>query len=243
MTNPSLSPSPFSRILLKLSGESLVGSHSHGVDPAAALEMAQMLAKLAATTQLSIVMGGGNWLRGNQDTLRSMARTPADQMGMLATIMNGLALQQALVQIGCRARLFTALECPTVAETFTLPAADAALRQGEICLLVGGTGHPYFTTDTAAALRACELKVDALCKATKVDGVYSADPMMDPAATKYSQIAYQEVLKQQLGFMDMTAITLCMQQKIPIYLFNMHRLGQPTLLQELKEGKSGSCVA
>ncbi len=234
---------PFSRILLKLSGESLLGTHSHGVDPAAALEMAHTLAGIASLTQLGVVMGGGNWLRANQDTLRTMARTPADQMGMLATIMNGLALQQALHQIGFRSRLFTALECPKIAETFTVRAADDALKLGEICLFVGGTGHPYFTTDTAAALRACELQVDALCKATKVDGIYSADPLLDKAAKKYSHIPFNEVLKQQLKVMDLTAITLCMQQKIPIYLFHMNRLNTDSLLQELKTGQCGSCIS
>lgn len=236
-------PQPFPRILLKLSGEALLGTHPHGVDPAAALEMARTLANLASRTQLGVVMGGGNWLRGNQDTLRTMARTPADQMGMLATVMNGLALQQALVQIGYPTRLFTALECPKIAETFTARVADHALKQGEICLFVGGTGHPYFTTDSAAALRSCELHVDALCKATKVDGIYSHDPILDPSAKKYSQISYNDVLKEQLKVMDLTAITLCMQQKIPIYLFHMNRLNSDSLLKELKEGRCGSCIS
>lgn len=247
-------PTPFSRILLKLSGESLLGAQSYGVDPAAALEMAKTLAHLsgrhtpsqatkAHPIQLGIVIGGGNWLRGNQGTVTSMARTPADQMGMLATLMNGLALQQALTQIACPARLFSALECPKVAESFTLRAATSAMQQGDICLFVGGTGHPYFTTDSAAALRACELQVDALCKATKVDGIYSADPIKYPSAQKYLEVSYKQVLKEQLGFMDMTAITLCMQQNIPIYLFNMNALTQSALVQELQEGRVGSCVS
>lgn len=234
----------FSRILLKLSGESLLGQHTHGVDPEAALTMAKTLALLAGpSTQLSVVMGGGNWLRGTQNTLRAMARTPADQMGMLATMMNGLALQQALAEIGRPARLFTALDCPKVAEPFTLRAANCALEQGELCLFVGGTGHPYFTTDTAAALRACELKVDALCKATKVDGVYSSDPLKDPKAIKRDHLSYKEVLKDSLGFMDATSITLCMQQNIPIYLFNMNMLTEHSLFQDLKKGLYGSCVS
>lgn len=237
-------PPSFSRILLKLSGESLLGQQNHGVDPEAALAMAKTLALLAGpSTQLSVVMGGGNWLRGTQNTLRAMARTPADQMGMLATMMNGLALQQALTEIGRPSRLFTALDCPKVAETFTLRAASHALEQGEICLFVGGTGHPYFTTDTAAALRASELKVDALCKATKVDGVYSSDPFKDPQAVKKDHLSYKEVLKDSLGFMDATAITLCMQQNIPIYIFNMNKLTEHSLFQDLKKCAYGSCVS
>ena len=239
-------PPAFSRILLKLSGESLLGAHSHGVDPTRALEMAKMLAALACQVELGVVIGGGNWLRGTQATLQTMERTPADQMGMLATIMNGLAIQQALAQLGHCARLFSAIDCPKVAESFTVREADLALQQKTICLFVAGTGHPYFTTDTAAALRSCELKVDALCKATKVDGVYSADPVKCPSAIKIPHLSYQEVIAQQLAFMDITAITLCMQQKIPIYLFNMHLLeahSLPSLLQDLKEGRCGSCVS
>lgn len=238
----------FSRLLLKVSGESLLGTHAHGVDPNAALEMAKTLALLAHPSssprkiELSVVIGGGNWLRGTQDALRAIKRTPADQMGMLATIMNGLALEQALLQIGCPTRLFTALACPQVAESFTVRAAHAALQEGSICLLVGGTGHPYFTTDSAAALRACELEVDALCKATKVDGIYSADPIKYPDAIRYAHLSYKDVLKEQLGFMDATAITLCMQQNIPIYLFHMQLLRTPHLFCDLKEGRCGSCV-
>lgn len=232
------------RILLKISGESLIGAHSHGVDLAAALKVAKMLKAFTDRhVHLSVVMGGGNWLRGTQDTLKGMERTPADQMGMLATIMNGLALEQALTQIGAKVHLFTALSCPQVAETFTVRAAKRAMEQGEICLFVGGTGNPYFTTDSAAALRSCELQVDALCKATKVDGLYSADPLKDKNAVRYPRLSYEEVLKQQLKVMDATAVTLCMQQNIPIYLFHMSALEDPALLTDLQAGHLGSCIS
>lgn len=174
--------------------------------------------------EIGIVLGGGNIFRGiQQGATWGLERTPADQIGMLATLINGIALQQALIKVGSDVRLMTALDCPAVAEKYQWEKAMRHLNKGRILLFAGGTGHPYFTTDTTAALRACEIKADILLKATtRVDGIYNKDPRKFQDAKKYDCITYKEVLEQQLGILDLSAITLCMSAHIPIRVFNFH---------------------
>lgn len=235
---------PYRRILLKLSGEALVGDQRTGIHPDACRRMAEDIQRLAAQkVQIGIVIGGGNIFRGLVGAAAGMARTPADQIGMLATLINGLALQQALVALGCPAVVLTALECPRVAETFTLSRAEKHLNEGHVCIFVGGTGNPYFTTDTAAALRASEIQADVLLKATKVDGVYSSDPFKDPTAKKYDTVTYSDFLAQNLEVMDATSIALCMKSQIPIVVFNMKQLTEPHLLTHLSQGKLGTEIS
>lgn len=235
---------PYQRILLKLSGEALVGDQRVGVNAAACLAMAKSIQQIASQgVQVGLVIGGGNIFRGLSTTAEGMARTPADQIGMLATLMNGIALQQSLEAIGCRAVVLTALECPRVAESFTLTRAMHYLNEGYVCIFVGGTGNPYFTTDTAAALRASEIQANALLKATKVDGVYDRDPLKDPTAVKYRTLTYSEVLAQKLEVMDATAIALCMKSQIPIVVFNMEHLAEPKLLTDLSQGRHGTQIS
>lgn len=234
---------PFRRILLKLSGESLVRDQGTGISSDACLSVAQVIKLIIAQgVQVGIVIGGGNIFRGLQGVAQGMARTPADQIGMLATIINGIALKQALESIGCPTALLTALECPRVAETFTLDRAKSHFDQGHSCLFVGGTGNPYFTTDTAAALRASEIGADAFLKATKVDGVYNKDPMKEANAVRYDRLTYSQVLADQLQVMDATSVALCMNAKIPILVFHMDELRDPGLLKKLAEGKKGTKI-
>jgi uridylate kinase len=234
----------FRRIVLKLSGEALVGESGSGINAAACHAMAQSIQAVASQgVQVGLVIGGGNIFRALSSAAEGMARTPADQIGMLATVINGIALQQSLEALGCRAVILTALECPRVAEMFTLERALHYLNEGYVCLFVGGTGNPYFTTDTAAALRASEIQADALLKATKVDGVYDRDPLKDAKATKYQTITFSEVLAQKLEVMDATAIALCMKAQTPIVVFNMKHLSDPKLLTDLSQGKLGTKIS
>jgi uridylate kinase len=236
---------PFHRVLLKLSGETLTeGAAAPSViHSEACLAVAQSIKLLISQgVQVGVVMGGGNIFRGLRGAGQGMSRTPADQIGMLATLINGVALQQALESIGCPAALLTALECPRVAETFTLSRASHYFQQGRVCLFAGGTGNPYFTTDTAAALRASEIGADAFLKATKVDGVYSADPLKNSQAIRYDQISYSRVLADNLEVMDAASIALCMNAKIPIFVFHMQELKNPQLLNELAQGIKGTRI-
>lgn len=218
---------PHKRLLIKLSGEVLLGKQPFGVDGGAASLLAESLKKiLNEGHELGIVIGGGNIFRGIQLNETGMERTPADQMGMLATLINGIALQEALHAIGVTPRLMTALDCPKIAESYNWERANQYLAEGSPVIFVGGTGSPYFTTDTAAALRASEIKADILLKATKVDGVYSADPKKDPSAKKYPSIPYNQYLAEKLGVMDATAVALCMSSKVPIFVFSMESLGK-----------------
>jgi uridylate kinase len=171
-----------------------------------------------------------------------MERTPADHMGMLATLINGIALQQALEKTGCPAKIMTALECPRVAETYNWARAQEALSQGQVLVFVGGTGNPYFTTDTAAALRASEIHADILLKATKVDGVFDKDPLKHPDARKFDNISYMQFLAQKLEVMDATAIALCMNSKIPVLVFNMQSLGQDDIKNILTRSGRGTLI-
>jgi uridylate kinase len=221
------SPAPvYSRILLKLSGEALMGEQQFGVDPAVATRIARDIGDIQRLgVQTAIVIGGGNIFRGLAASARGMDRATADYMGMLATVINALALQDALEQQNVLTRVVTAIEMRAVAEPFIRRRAVRHLEKGRVVIFAAGTGNPYFTTDTAAALRAMEMKADVILKGTKVDGIYTADPMIDKSATKYTTISYLQVLERQLKVMDATAISLCMDNKLPIVVFNLREPG------------------
>ena len=217
------SPSPiYKRVLLKLSGEALMGSQQFGVDPAVTTRIAHDVGEIQGLgVQTAIVIGGGNIFRGLAASVRGMDRATAEYMGMLATVINGLALQDALERQDVLTRVVTAIEMRAVAEPFIRRRAIRHLEKGRVVIFAAGTGNPYFTTDTAAALRAMEIKAEVILKGTKVDGVYTADPMLDSDATKYASISYQQVLEKQLKVMDTTAISLCMDNNLPIVVFSL----------------------
>ncbi len=217
----------YHRILLKLSGEALGDSETgHGFDPGALATIAAQIAGLARKgVEVAVVCGGGNILRGASFSASGMDRASADYMGMLATVLNGLALSAAIEAEGASTRVLTALEIRQVAEPFVRRRALAHLDRGRVVILAGGTGNPFFTTDTAAALRATELGCEVLLKATKVDGVYSADPKKDPNAKRYDELSYMDVLSNRLRVMDGTAITLCMENSLPVVVFNLFEEG------------------
>jgi uridylate kinase len=223
------SPPPtthYKRILLKLSGEALMGDSSYGIDPAVATRIAQDIAEIQSLgVQTAIVIGGGNIFRGLAASARGMDRSTGDYMGMLATVINALALQDALEKNGVPTRVLTAIEMRSVAEPFIRRRAVRHLEKGRVVVFAAGTGNPYFTTDTAAALRAMEMKAEVILKATKVDGIYSADPVKHPDATRYESISYLQVLQERLQVMDATAISLCMDNKLPILVFNLKTPG------------------
>jgi uridylate kinase len=220
-------PAPaYKRILLKLSGEALMGAESYGIDPAVATQIAKDVADIQSLgVETAIVIGGGNIFRGVAASARGMDRATADYMGMLATVINALALQDALEQQGVVTRVVTAIEMRAVAEPFIRRRAIRHLEKGRVVVFGGGTGNPYFSTDTAAALRAMEIKADVILKATKVDGIYTADPMLDSSATRFDHISYLQVLEQGLKVMDATAISLCMDNRLPIVVFNLRTPG------------------
>ena len=216
----------YKRILLKLSGEALMGDQSYGIDPAVATRIAQDVAEIQSLgVQTAVVIGGGNIFRGLVASTRGMDRSTGDYMGMLATVINALALQDALEHVGVTTRVATAIEMRAVAEPFIRRRAVRHLEKGRVVVFAAGTGNPYFTTDTAAALRAMEMKAEVILKATKVDGIYTADPKLNPTATKYDNISYLQVLAEGLKVMDSTAISLCMDNKLPILVFNMKTQG------------------
>ena len=216
----------YKRVLLKLSGEALMGDQQFGVDPAVVTRIARDVGELQGLgIETAIVIGGGNIFRGLAASAKGMDRATADYMGMLATVINALALQDALEQTGINTRVVTAIEMRAVAEPFIRRRAIRHLEKGRVVIFAAGTGNPYFTTDTAAALRAMEIKADVILKGTKVDGIYTADPMIDTAATKYETISYLQVLERQLKVMDTTAISLCMDNKLPIVVFNLRQAG------------------
>jgi uridylate kinase len=227
-SDPSVSPRVpiYRRILLKLSGEALMGEQQFGVDPAVTARIARDVAEIQSMgVETAIVIGGGNIFRGLVASARGMDRATADYMGMLATVINALALQDALERHGIVTRTVTAIEMRAVAEPFIRRRAIRHLEKGRVVIFAAGTGNPYFTTDTAAALRAMEIKAEVILKGTKVDGVYTADPMVDKEATKYPTISYLQVLERQLKVMDATAISLCMDNKLPIVVFNLREAG------------------
>ena len=220
-------PEPvYRRVLLKLSGEALMGEQAFGIDPAAATQIAKEIGEVQQLgVQTAVVIGGGNLFRGLAASAKGMDRATADYMGMLATVINALALQDALEHIGVPTRVATAIEMRAVAEPFIRRRAVRHLEKGRVVIFAAGTGNPYFTTDTAAALRAMEMKADVILKGTKVDGIYTADPMIDRSATKFTEISYLKVLEQGLKVMDATAISLCMDNKLPIVVFNLRSPG------------------
>lgn len=230
-------PLPYKRILMKLSGEALLGTQKFGITHDACQGIATAVKDMRESgLEVALVIGGGNIFRGVSLKELKMERTPADQIGMLSTLINGIALQQALTAIQCPALVMSALECPKVAETYTWTRAMDALALGKVLIFVGGTGNPYFTTDTAAALRASEIHADILLKATKVDGIYNKDPLKYPDAKKYDTITYSQILAQKLEVMDATATALCMNSQIPMLVFNMRLLGDHQMLRILSGG-------
>jgi len=213
----------FKRILLKLSGEALQGELGYGIDPATCERIAAEVAQVHALgIETAVVVGGGNIFRGLQASAHGFDRTTADYMGMLATIMNGMALQDALERLGVATRVQTSIEIKELAEPFIRRRALRHLELGRVVIFVGGTGNPFFTTDTTAALRASELGAEIVLKATRVDGIYSADPEKDPDATLYAELTYVDVIRDRLKVMDSTAVTLCMDNAIPIVVFNLN---------------------
>jgi uridylate kinase len=228
--------------LLKISGEALAATQGFGVDTIRIHEVAAELADVHTLgIQMAIVVGGGNFFRGVADQARNMDRVSADHMGMLATVINALALQDALEKQNVFTRVQTAIEMNQVAEPFIRRRAIRHLEKGRVVIFAGGTGNPYFSTDTAASLRAMEIKADAILKATKVDGIYDADPMKVPDAKKYSSLTYMDVLKQGLKVMDSTAISLCKDNNLPIIVFNLNQHGN--IRRVLLGEKIGSLVS
>ena len=217
----------YKRVLLKLSGEALMGQGTHGIDPAVALRLADEIHAVASQgTQLGLVIGGGNLLRGAGLAAQGMNRVSGDHMGMLATVMNALAMQDAIEKTGADCRVMSALTIDQVCEPYSTRQAVRHLQQGRVVIFAAGTGNPFFTTDSAASLRAIEIGADIMLKATKVDGVYTADPMTSPDATLYKRISYDEALAQKLGVMDATALVLCSEHNMPLRVFNMFEAGQ-----------------
>jgi uridylate kinase len=216
----------YQRVLLKLSGEALMGEQKFGIDPTVATQIASEVAEIQRLgVQTAVVIGGGNIFRGIAASARGMDRSTADYMGMLATVINALALQDAFEQQGILTRVLTAIEMRAVAEPFIRRRAIRHLEKGRVVVFAAGTGNPYFTTDTAAALRAMEIKADVILKGTKVDGIYTADPMVHKDATRFDTISYLKVLEQGLRVMDATAISLCMDNNLPIVVFNLRTAG------------------
>ncbi|HPN57339.1 MAG TPA: UMP kinase [Candidatus Omnitrophota bacterium] len=217
----------YKRILLKLSGEAMMGSQEHGIDAEMCASMAGQIKEICALgVSVALVVGGGNIFRGQVASKRfGLDRSVADYMGMLATVLNGLALQNALEKVGVPTRVMSAIAMQSVAEPYIRRRALRHLEKGRVVIFVAGTGNPYFTTDTAAALRAAEMDADVIMKATKVDGVYSADPKKNPDAKRFSSLKFIEVLKKNLKVMDATAISMCMDNHLPIVVFDLTKPG------------------
>ena len=216
----------YKRILLKLSGEALMGTQQYGIDTSVVMQYAEEIKALVEIgVEVAIVIGGGNIYRGIQATASGIDRVQGDYMGMLATVINSMALQSGLEKIGVNTRLLTALEIKQVAEPFIKRRAVRHLEKGRVVIFGAGTGNPYFTTDTAAALRATEIEANVILKGTRVDGIYDSDPEKNPNAKKYNSISYAEAISQKLNVMDMTAFTLCQENNIPIIVFNMNKEG------------------
>ena len=216
----------YNRILLKLSGEAIGGPDGVGLDSDVMANFADQVASVASKgVQVAIVIGGGNVFRGIQGTKSGFDRVRGDQMGMLATVINSIGLSQFIKKAGVDAEVYTSTPMEPMAKYYTRDNALKSLARGRVVLIAGGTGNPFFTTDTAGALRACELGADALLKGTKVDGVYTADPKKDPTATSYSTITFEKCLQDDLQIMDRTAFTLCQENNLPIVVFNMNNVG------------------
>lgn len=225
----------YSRILLKLSGESLSGNGDYGLDHNVLEEYAKdVIEVIKKECEIAIVIGGGNIFRGLSGTKSGLDRVKGDQMGMLATVINSLALESAIVRLGGKAKLFTSIRMEPVGELFNRDRVLEVMKTNTVCLLSGGTGNPFFTTDTAAALRAVEISADVLLKGTRVDGVYSADPEKDPKAEKFNTISFEEVIARRLKVMDSTAFTMCRENNMPLIVFDMNNSGN---LVKLVNGK------
>ena len=229
----------YRRILLKISGEALMGEQNYGID----VDVARMVGEELKAVhelggQVAVVVGGGNIFRGVSKSAGNMDRSSADYIGMLATVMNAVVLQDALEKLQVQTRVMSAIDIPQLAEPFIRRRAVRHLEKNRIVIFAAGTGNPYFTTDSAAALRALEIKADIILKATKVDGVYTADPMKDSAAVRYDSITYQQVLERQLKVMDASAISLCMDNNLPIVVFNMRQAGN---IMRVVKGEAGVC--
>ncbi len=231
----------YKRVLLKLSGEALSGQQRFGIGPSAVARIADEIADVhKLEVEIALVIGGGNIYRGTEAEILGIDRSSADYMGMLATVINGLALQGALESRGVYTRVMSALEMPRFCETYIRRRAVRHLEKGRLVIFAAGTGNPYFSTDTAAALRATEIGADAILKATKVDGIYSADPLIDPTAQKYDKLTYLDVLERGIRIMDATAISLSMENNMPIVVFNLFERGN---IKRVLEGeKVGSIV-
>ena len=218
--------SKYKRILLKLSGESLMGGKQYGIDETRLGEYAAQIKEIAATgVQIGIVIGGGNIFRGLSGASKGFDRVKGDQMGMLATVINSLALSSALTAQGVKANVLTAIRMEPIGEFYNKWRAIELMEQGNVVIMSGGTGNPFFTTDTGSSLRGIEIEADVMLKGTRVDGVYTADPEKDPTATKFDDITYREVLNRNLKVMDLTAITMCMENDLPIVVFDMDTNG------------------
>lgn len=216
----------FKRILLKLSGESLAGENKQGIDTQRLAEYAEQVKTIAQKgIQVGIVIGGGNIFRGLSGAQKGFDRVKGDQMGMLATVINALALASALESIGQPVRVLTSIRMEPIGDFYSPAKAQRLLDKGNVVILAGGTGAPYFTTDTGSSLRALEIKADVMLKGTRVDGIYTADPEKDPTATKFSEITYDEVIARGLKVMDLTAIVMCKDNGLPIYVFEMDKVG------------------
>jgi len=225
----------YRRVLLKLSGEALMGQGKFGIEPQVMTRIASEINDIVQMgVQLGIVIGGGNIFRGAGLTASGIERASADHIGMLATVINGLAMQDALAKKGVEAQVMSAIRIDTICEHYTRHRAISHLTHGRVIILVAGTGNPYFTTDTAASLRAIEIGAQLMIKATKVDGVYAADPLTDPTAKRYTRLNYNQVITRQLGVMDMTAIILCRDHQMPLRVIDM---GQVSMLQSAVAGK------
>lgn len=232
----------YNRVLLKLSGESLMGSQQYGIDVTRLSDYATDIREAVAMgTQIAIVIGGGNIFRGLSGATKGFDRVKGDQMGMLATVINGLALSSALTSVGVRSRVLTAIRMEPIGELYTKWYALEAMARGEVVILSGGTGNPFFTTDTGSSLRGIELECDVMLKGTRVDGIYTADPELDPTATKFDRISYQEIYARGLKVMDLTATTMCMENDLPIVVFDMDTPGN--LLRVLRGESIGTYVS
>lgn len=231
----------FKRILLKLSGESLMGNQQYGIDEKRLAEYAGQIAEVVRMgVQVAIVIGGGNIFRGLSGAAKGFDRVQGDQMGMLATVINSLALNSALNSVGVKSQVLTAIRMEPIGEYYSKQKAVAALERGEVVILSAGTGNPFFTTDTGSSLRAIEVEADVMLKGTRVDGIYTADPEKDPTAVKFDEITYDEIYNRNLKVMDLTATTMCKENNMPIYVFDMDTPGN--LKRVLSGEKIGTLV-
>ncbi len=231
----------YKRILLKLSGEALLGEKNHGIDPQRLKDYAEEIHEaMQQNVEIGIVIGGGNIFRGVSGVAEGFDRVKGDYMGMLATVINGLALQSAIEKTGTTARVFSAIRMEPVTENYSKEKVKYALKHKQVVIFVGGTGNPFFTTDTASSLRAVEMEADVFLKGTRVDGIYTADPEKDPSAVKFDELSFEEAIQKELKVMDMTAFAMCKENNLPIYVFNMNTRGN--LLKFISGEKIGTLV-